>query len=53
MDQTFTITLTKAHLDIIGAGLGELQAKFAMPVLMEINRQISEAIQPKPEEKTE
>jgi hypothetical protein len=46
MEQTFTITLTRAQLDIIGTALGELPFKIAAPLFNDINQQITDQAKP-------
>lgn len=49
MEETYTFTLTKAQLDIIGTALAELPFKFSAPVLNEINRQFAkQQVAPEP-----
>lgn len=40
MDKQFTITLSAEYINIVAAGLNELQAKVANPVLQEITKQL-------------
>ena len=49
MEPTYTFTLTKSQLDMIGNALAELPFKFSAPLLNEINRQFSEQTAPQPE----
>ena len=39
-EKTFTLTLTAQAIDTIAAGLNELPAKFANPVLNELTKQL-------------
>lgn len=48
-DETFTITLSTQDGQILMAGLGELQAKFAIPVMQRLQAAINTAQQPQPE----
>ena len=48
MPEQFTLIVTKQHLDVIGAGLGELPYRISAPVIAELTRQISEQIAQKP-----
>lgn len=48
-DETFTITLSTQDWQIVMAGLGELQAKFAIPVMQRLQAAMNEAQQPQPE----
>ena len=52
MPEQFTLTLTKRHLDVIGAGLGELPYRVSAPVVAELNRQIADQLAPKPSDET-
>lgn len=51
--KTYTLTLTDEALKVISAGLGELPAKHAMPVIGELNRQLAPQLKPEPVTKTE
>lgn len=44
--KTYTIELTGEMIKVISAGLGELQAKHALPVISELNRQLAPQIKP-------
>lgn len=41
MDHTYNLTLSKEFLNRVIAGLGELQTKFGMPVVHEIEKQLA------------
>ena len=43
--KTFTITLNDEQLNTVAAGLNELPAKFANPVLQELTKQLQEQTQ--------
>ena len=45
-DETFTITLSTQDGQILMAGLGELQAKFAIPVMQRLQAAMAEAQRP-------
>lgn len=40
--KTFTLTLTEHQIQIIGAGLGELPLKIALPLVNAINAQVAQ-----------
>lgn len=46
--KTYTITLTKEHLDTVMKGLGELPLKESLPVFNEINNQFIKQEQEEP-----
>lgn len=48
-DETFTITLSTQDWQIVMAGLGELQAKFAIPVMQRLQAAMNAAQHSQPE----
>lgn len=47
--ENLTITLSTQDWQIVMAGLGELQAKFAIPVMQRLQAAVTAAQQPQPE----
>ena len=47
MEQELVITLTRRELDIVAAGLMELQYKIAQPVLQKIDEQFRKQVEVK------
>lgn len=41
----FTFTLSEEHVNTVAAGLNELPAKFANPVLQELTKQLQEQVE--------
>lgn len=41
MEPTFNITVTKSHLDILGAGLGKLPLEVSLPVYESVRDQVN------------
>ena len=45
MEKKFTIELSEAHLNIVYQALGEIPAKYAIPVMDEIKKQFTAIVE--------